>query len=148
MPVHPRVIGFLGRALNHEFMAVQQYLVQSRLCALWGMQDWADQFAHEAREELEHAGLLSDQLLRLGIAPSAGSLRPSRPGRDLREMLEQDQEIEVAAVELYAEAAAFARRLRDEASAALFARLLEDEQGHLAHLGHVLAGLRGNGHGI
>ena len=94
MRPHPRIVGFLGRALSHEFLAVQQYLVQSRLCGLWGWKDWAESFAQESREELTHAGLLSDQLLRYGIAPSAGTLRPSRPGRDLREMLEQDQEIE------------------------------------------------------
>ncbi|WP_248885135.1 ferritin-like domain-containing protein [Igneacidithiobacillus siniensis] len=147
MRPHPRVVGFLGQALNHEFLAVQQYLVQSRLCRLWGWQDWADSFAKESREELEHAGMLSDQLLRSGVAPSAGSLRPSRPGRDLREMLEQDLAIEWSAVELYAEALGFSRRVRDDQAAGLFAQLLEDEQGHLAHLQETIASMTGAAHG-
>ncbi|MDD3759661.1 MAG: ferritin-like domain-containing protein [Acidithiobacillus sp.] len=143
---HPRIAGFLGRALSHEFLAVQQYLVQSRLCRLWGWQDWAESFARESREELEHAGLLSDQLLRMGIAPSAGTLRPSRPGRDLREMLEQDVAIEWSAVELYAEALDFSQRMRDAPTASLFAQLLEDEKGHLMHLQETISSL-GTHHG-
>ncbi|MEY2341676.1 bacterioferritin [Acidithiobacillus sp. IBUN Pt1247-S3] len=147
MRPHPRIAGFLGRALSHEFLAVQQYLVQSRLCGLWGWQDWAASFAKESREELEHAGLLSDHLLRIGIAPSAGTLRPSRPGRDLREMLEQDMAIEWSAVELYAEALDFSRRVRDEGVAQLFAHLLADEQGHLKHLQETINSLGGAEHG-
>ncbi|MGE0048466.1 MAG: bacterioferritin [Acidithiobacillus sp.] len=146
MRPHPRIAGFLGRALSHEFLAVQQYLVQSRLCRLWGWQDWAESFARESREELEHAGLLSDQLLRMGIAPSAGTLRPSRPGRDLREMLEQDVAIEWSAVELYAEALDFSQRMRDAPTASLFAQLLEDEKGHLMHLQETISSL-GTHHG-
>ncbi len=145
MRPHPRIVGFLGQALNHEFLAVQQYLVQSRLCALWGWQDWSATFAKESREELEHAGLLSEQLLRFGVSPSAGNLRPSRPGRDLREMLEQDLEIEWSAVELYAEALDFAKRQRDTATASLFARLLEDEKEHLQHLQETIATMFGRG---
>ncbi|XTI73299.1 ferritin-like domain-containing protein [Acidithiobacillus sp. AC3] len=144
--LHPRIAGFLGQALSHEFLAVQQYLVQSRLCRLWGWQDWAESFARESREELEHAGLLSDQLLRMGIAPSAGTLRPSRPGRDLREMLDQDVAIEWSAVELYAEALDFSQRMRDERTASLFAQLLEDEKGHLVHLQETISSL-GTHHG-
>ena len=147
MRPHPRIAGFLGRALSHEFLAVQQYLVQSRLCRLWGWQAWAESFAKEAREELEHAGLLSDHLLLMGIAPSAGTLRPSRPGRDLREMLEQDMEIEWSAVELYAQALDFSRRVRDEGAAKLFAHLLADEQGHLAHLQEMITSLGAADHG-
>ena len=33
---HPRVLGFLGRALSLELTAVQQYMTQASLVELWG----------------------------------------------------------------------------------------------------------------
>ncbi len=141
MRTHPRIIGFLNQALNHEYGAVQQYLTQASLCTLWGLGEWAESFRHEAREELGHADLLSQRLLLSGIAPGAGQLRPPRPGRDLAEMLSQDADLEAAAVDLYAEAAAFAARLRDHEAGALFQRLRADEEGHLRELQQLYASL-------
>ena len=141
MRPHPRVTGFLAQALNHEYCAVQQYLTQASLCTLWGLEDWAESFRQEAREELGHADLLSQRLLLAGIAPGAGSLRPPRPGRDLDEMLRHDADLEQVAVEIYAEAAAVSARLRDHEAAALFARLRADEEEHLRHLWELHAAL-------
>lgn len=140
---HPRIIGFLGQGLGHEYGAVQQYLTQASLCTLWGLEDWAENFREEAREELGHADLLNQRLLLMGIAPTGAQLRPPRPGADLRQMLLYDAEMERAAVELYAEAGSFSARLRDPDTAALFARLREDEEGHLAHLKQTLARMEG-----
>ncbi len=143
---HPRITGFLLQALTHEYTAVQQYLTQSSLCSLWGLAEWAGSFRNEAREELDHAGMLAQHLLLLGVAPGAGQMRPPRPGRDLLEMLEQDRDIEAAAVDLYAEALAFAHRIREERVAHLFARLLQDEQEHLQHLDGMIVRLESGGY--
>ncbi len=140
---HPRIIGFLSQALNHEYGAVQQYLTQASLCTLWGLEDWAENFHKESREELGHADLLSQRLLLMGIAPTGGHLRPPRPGRDLLEMVSHDTLLERAAVDLYAEAEAFALRLRDPEAAALFARLRGEEEDHLRHLQEQCAALEG-----
>lgn len=137
--VHPRIIGFFTRALSHEYTAVQQYRTQSSLCTLWELSDWAQYFRNEAREELDHAGILSEQLLLKGIAPTGAQLRPPRPGRDLREMLVHDQELEFSAVQLYSEAQDFSERMRDMASAQVFAALRVDEEGHLRALAEMLA---------
>ncbi len=140
---HPRIIGFLGQGLGHEYGAVQQYLTQASLCTLWGMGDWAETFREEAHQELGHADWLNQRLLLLGIAPTGAQLRPPRPGADLRQMLIYDADMERSAVELYAEAESFATRLRDTETAALFARLREDEAGHLQHLKQTLARMEG-----
>lgn len=34
---HPRILGYLGRALSLELTAVQQYMTQASLLELWGM---------------------------------------------------------------------------------------------------------------
>jgi bacterioferritin (cytochrome b1) len=36
-PTHPRVLGYLGRALSLELSAVQQYMTQASLVELWGL---------------------------------------------------------------------------------------------------------------
>ena len=139
MPVNPRIAAYLGRALNHEMNAVQQYLTQAQLCELWGLQDRAQQLRRDAGEELDHAGRLISRMLTLGLLPNGTQLSPARPGRDPHEMLELDRHLEAEAVRLYDEAARYCERNRDPASAQLFLELLQDEQEHLACLERLLA---------
>ena len=138
MLANPRLVGYLTQALDHELSVVQQYLTQSCLCRLWQEDGLAEYFRREADEEQSHAGKLICHLLTLGLAPNATRLRAVRPGRDLREMLLLDRELELDAVLLYQDALTYARRCRDDAAAVLFAELLADEQGHLAELDRML----------
>ena len=41
---HPRVLGYLGRALSLELSAVQQYMTQASLLSLWGQAAAAERF--------------------------------------------------------------------------------------------------------
>jgi bacterioferritin len=141
MLANPRLAGYLTQALNHELSVVQQYLTQACLSQLWGRDDLEAYFRREANEEQSHAGKLICHLLTLGLAPHATQLAAVRPGRDLREMLLRDRELETQAVYLYDEALRFAQRCRDGAAAQLFAELLADEQAHLRELDRMLAEL-------
>ena len=141
MLANPRVAGYLSQALSHEMSVVQQYLTQASLCELWGMTEHAAYFHRESREELEHAGQLIRHMLGLGQAPNATRLAPVRPGRDLREMLALDRQLELDAVRFYDEAWRYTQRFRDRASSQLFAVLLADEQAHLNELDRLLAEL-------
>lgn len=138
MSVDPRTLGWLTRALTHEMSAVQQYLAQSVLARLWGDDTLAAELRHEAVEELGHAERLMESLIRLGVAPSAGNLSPSRLGRTPEALLAADHRLEVDAVRLYQQALAHAERMRDGESAGLFASILREEMAHvdaLAKLG-------------
>ncbi|OYV38584.1 MAG: ferritin [Thiomonas sp. 20-64-5] len=131
MAVDSRTLGWMTRALGHEMAAVQQYLAQSVLARLWGDTALAADLRQEALEELDHAGLLMEQLILHGIAPSAGNLPTARLGRSAAELHAHDAQLEAAAVHLYADALRHAQRVRDNDSAALFARLLDEESQHL-----------------
>ncbi len=133
----PRTLGWLQRALTHEMRAVQQYLAQSVLARLWGDHALAEEFRREAVEELGHAEMLMEQLIRLGVAPGAGTLAPARLGRQASELLKADHELEVEAVQLYADAIVHARRQRDGEAEQLFAALLADEQRHAQELANL-----------
>ena len=137
-----RLLGYLNRALGHELAAVQQYMAQSRLCDLWQLADYCSHFHQDVIEELGHVASLTDALLRQGAAPSACQLPPVRLGRTLGEMLAIDRVLEVEAVRLYEEAAAYCARVRDTAHHALFQKILHDELEHLQELDRMEAELR------
>ena len=134
MAIDPRLLGYLNRALGHEMAAVQQYMAQSKLCGLWGMADYCSHFRQDVTEELGHVESLMEALLKLGVAPHATQLPPVRLGRSLEEMIEIDRVLEVEAVRLYEEAAAYCTRVRDVDHHALFAQILRDELQHLDEL--------------
>ena len=141
MAIDPRLLGYLNRALGHEMAAVQQYVAQSRLCGLWGMADHCSHFRQDVIEELGHVESLMEALLRLGVAPHATQLPPVRLGRSLEEMIEIDRVLEVEAVRLYEEAAAYCTRVRDVDHHALFAQILRDELQHLDELDNMRSAL-------
>ena len=138
----PRLLGYLNRALGHEMAAVQQYMAQSRLCDLWQLADFCSHFHQDVIEELGHVASLTEALLKLGAAPNATQLPPVRLGRSLEEMLAIDRVLEVEAVRLYEEAAAYCVRVRDAEHHALFQQILHDELEHLRELDRMEAGLR------
>lgn len=137
-----RLRGYLVRALGHETGAVQLYLAQASLAAMWGLDEWARQFRTDGSEELGHVERVMQRLLELGIAPPAVATAPVRLGRSVEEMLLIDRELEVDVVRLYDQARLYGARTRDRVSEDLFASLLGDEMEHLAHIDASLDELR------
>ena len=138
MSVDPRAIGWLARALTHEMSAVQQYLAQSVLARLWGDESLAAHLRGEAVEELEHAERLMERLILLGVAPSAGNLKPARLGRSVEDLLAVDRVLETDAVRLYRDALTHAERMRDVEGAALLRGILEEELAHVQQIDGML----------
>jgi bacterioferritin len=130
MAADARVLGWLTRALQHEFNAVQQYLAQSVLARLSGQPQLAEELHGEALHELEHAQRLMQRLIELGVAPSAGTLAPARLGRGVGDFATLNRQLEQTAVVLYQDAADHARRVRDTAREALVRELALDEAQH------------------
>ena len=142
MSVDPRTLGWLGRALNHELSAVQQYLAQSVLARLWGDEALAVELRREAVEELSHAERLMERLILAGVAPSAGTLAPARLGRDVATLLTADGRLEMDAVRLYQQALSHAQRVRDADNANVLSEILHEEAAHVAELQSLSAGAR------
>lgn len=130
MRPHPRIIGYLTRALELELNAVQQYQTRAALADLWGMSELAAHYRQEAAHELSHAERITRQLLLIGVAPTALSLEAVRPGRDPQEMATLSAEMERMAVQLYDDACQFCVRIRDQEHLGLFQWLLQEELAH------------------
>ncbi|MEX1316685.1 MAG: ferritin-like domain-containing protein [Synechococcaceae cyanobacterium] len=141
--VHPRVLGYLGRALSLELSAVQQYMTQAALVEGWGDGDAAQRFRQETVEEMRHAETIVKRMLTLGVAPAASQLRPAGHGRDLVGLLRQNMVLEDELVNLYAEAVRFCLLVGDGESEAFFRQLWSDEQHHAEELAVWLQSLGG-----
>jgi bacterioferritin len=141
MAIDPRLLGYLNRALGHEMGAVQQYMAQSRLCDQWNMSEYCAHFRQDVTEEIGHVQTLIDAMVKLGVAPNATQLPPVRLGRSLHELIAIDRVLEVEAIRLYEEAAAYCARVRDFAHHKLFTGILGDELTHLDELAKMEAEL-------
>ena len=138
MAIDPRLTGYLLRALSHEMAAVQQYLAQASLTAMWQLGEHSRRFRSDAEEELGHAQQLIARMLVLGVPCNGTQLPPIRPGRSIEEMLLIDRVLEIEVIRLYEEAAHYCARMRDVETQTLFAGLLQDELGHLRELDRML----------
>lgn len=139
--IHPRTLGYLGRALSLEYSAVQQYMTQAGLADAWGLKDAGDRLRREVVEELQHAERIVKRMLGLGVAPNASQLRPAGVARNLVDLLLQDQALEAEIVALYAEATEFCRRVGDVENAAFFEGLWREEQHHAGEIDEWLQSL-------
>jgi len=141
MQIDPRLSSYLSRALSHEMAAVQQYLLQAKLTGMWGLSAQSVKFRSDVSEELVHAERLMERMLVLGIPCNATQLPPIRPGRTLEEMLHIDRQLEIEAIRLYEEAAAYCARRHDGETLQLMRAILDDELGHLRELDQQLSTL-------
>lgn len=128
--VHPRVLGFLGRALSLELSAVQQYMTHASLVERWGDGEAAQRFRQETVEEMQHAERIVQHMLSLGVAPSSSQLRPVSHAADLLGLLRLDALLETDLIQHYAEAVRFCVLIGDAANEAFFRGLWSDEQHH------------------
>lgn len=147
--VHPRVLGYLGRALSLEFSAVQQYMTQASLVELWGESEAAERFRRETVEEMQHAERIVQRMLALGVAPAASQLRPVSHAADLVGLLRLNGVLETDLIQHYGEAVRFCILIGDSENEGFFRGLWNDEQHHAedlaAWLGQLGAGPVGHG---
>ena len=141
--VHPRVLGYLGRALSLELSAVQQYMTQASLVGLWGDAASAERFRRETVEEMQHAEKIVQRMLAVGVAPAASQLRAVNHAPDLIGLLRLNTQLENDLISLYAEASRFCVLVGDTTNEAFFRELLNDEQHHGAELSAWLRSLGG-----
>ncbi|MFY8148402.1 MAG: ferritin-like domain-containing protein [Prochlorococcaceae cyanobacterium] len=127
---HPRVLGYLGRALSLELSAVQQYMTQATLLELWGEAEAAERFRRETVEEMQHAERIVRQMLLLRVAPAASQLQPVTHAPDLVGLLRQNSAMEHDLIQLYAEAVRFCVLIGDDDNADFFRSLWNEEQHH------------------
>ena len=127
----PEIIEFLNEALGAEVTAINQYFVNSKVCEDWGWTRLAAKMREESIEEMHDAEKLMDRILYLDGMPRLESLAGVRAGKTVEEQMENDRQLEVAAIERYRRGVALAEQHGDVGTRELLEHLLVGEEEHL-----------------
>ena len=130
----PKVIEYLNKGLRSELTAINQYWIHYRLLDNWGLRSLAKYWRKESIEEMEHADKLVERIIFLDGFPNMQVLDPLHIGQNVREVLDCDLALEIAARALYQEAATHCHAVKDYVSRDLFEKLMHDEEEHIDFL--------------
>jgi bacterioferritin len=125
-----KVIAELNKALREELTAINQYFLHAEMCENWGYERLSEYIKKQSIGEMKHAEALMERILFLDGSPTMKPLELT-VGKDVREMLESDLKLEVAAVKDYNAAIQIAVEEKDNGSRDLFLALLKDEESHV-----------------
>jgi bacterioferritin len=82
-------------------------------------------------DEMHHAEWLIQRIIFLEGTPIVSKLNPIKIGASVLDMVTNDQEAEIGAVQAYNDAIALAHEVSDQASCELLLRILKIEEGHM-----------------
>lgn len=134
MKGNEKVIAVLNGVLANELIAINQYLLHSRMMKNWGMNKIADYEYGESIDEMKHADKLVERILFLDGLPNLQDLGRLRIGENLKEMLECDMALEVDAVKDLREGIIVCELERDFVSRDLLTHILDNEEEHVDFL--------------
>ncbi len=131
MKGNDRIIARLNDLLADELTAINQYMVESEMCANWGYERLHKAIEKRAIQEMKHAERLIGRILFLEGAPTVSKLNKIDIGGDVATQLTNDCRSEESALRAYNEAIRLAAELGDNGTRELFESILNDEEGHL-----------------
>jgi bacterioferritin len=131
MKGNPKVIAALNEALKEELTAINQYFLHAEMCENWHYTRLGEYIKKQSIDEMKHAELLIERILFLDATPNMTELMQLNIGQSVKDQLQSDLNLEIAAVALYNKAVQIARDEGDNASRELFERLLKDEEAHV-----------------
>lgn len=130
----PAVLEALSRMLKEELGAISQYFLHAEMCENWGYERLSELIKKQSIGEMKHAEILIERILFLEGVPNMGDLPKLNIGKDVRQQIQNDLDLELSAVTEYNEAVAACQRAGDNASADLLKEILKDEEEHVDFL--------------
>jgi len=132
-----QLIEALNEDLSREYQAIIAYTVYSQVLTGAEYMNIAGELEVHAKEELDHALIIANQIDYLGGMPSV-TPKPVKTSEDAREMLQFDLDNEVDTIRNYRKRVKQAEALGEFALAEHIRAILMDEQDHLIELATAL----------
>lgn len=130
----PKVLEYLQEVLTAELTAINQYFLHAEMLENWGYERLAKITRKESIEEMQHAEALLHRMLYLDGSPNMGRLFDLHIGQNVKQMFENDLNLEYQAVPRLNKAINAAVEAGDNGSRDLFESILKDEEHHVDFL--------------
>lgn len=126
------IISLLNKQLTQELSSVDQYLLDSKLYADWGLLKLQQQFTHEMQDEQGHAEKLIERILFLQGVPDVNSRLPIHVGNNVKSMLENALNYELQVAGNLKQGIARCESVQDYVTRSILEQLLIDtEEDHI-----------------
>jgi bacterioferritin len=127
----PRIIDVLNQVLRKELTGINQYFIHSRMCRNWGYAVLAKVHHDESIDEMKHADRLIERILFLDGVPNVSDYDRIVVGRTVREQIDNDLALEMAALALLRPAVQLCLEAGDHVSRELLEHIVVDEEHHV-----------------
>jgi bacterioferritin len=131
MKGNAQVIAVLNEALQEELLAINQYFLHAEMCENWKYEKLAKFIKKQSIDEMKHAEKLLERILFLDATPTLTGPSQIKVGKNVKEQLANDLQLELDAVKLYNGGIKVAREVGDNASAEFLQGILKDEEEHV-----------------
>jgi bacterioferritin len=131
MKGNEKILETLNMLLADELTAINQYMVQSEMCADWGYEKLHEAIEKRAIDEMKHAEKLIGRILFLEGRPVVSNLNKINIGATVPEQHESDHAAEEMAIKAYNDGIKLAVEVGDNGTRDLLEEILEDEEEHI-----------------
>lgn len=127
----PRIIDLLNQVLRKELTGINQYFIHSRMCRNWGYAVLAKVHHEESVDEMKHADQVVQRILFLEGVPNLSDYDRILVGRTVREQIDNDLALEMAALAVLRPGVALCLEAGDHGTRELLEHIIGDEEHHV-----------------
>jgi len=131
MKGNKELITVLNSLLADELTVINQYMVQSEMCANWGYSKLHKAIRKQAMDEMLHAEWLIERIIFFEGVPIVSKLNPIKVGKTVSEIISNNDNTELDVVSSYNDAIKLASKVDDQGTLELLTKILIMEEGHV-----------------